>query len=346
MPAVGAKPRRGGLPGIRDQDAGAEAPAYKTMVDAGTQAFLDIISSSGGKPVAEQTPAEFRETVRAGSLALAPPVEELHSVRDVAVPGPGGSLPVRIYTPRAVAAGDLLPIVVHFHGAGWVGGDLDTHDAIARYYAKHADAVVVAVDYRLAPEHRFPAAVDDAYAAVQWASDHAPELGGDASRLAVLGDSAGATLATVVCRLARDRGTPSIRFQALLYPALDLRIASSYPSRDAFGGGDYFLSVADMHWFRAHYLGHPDAEESDPRVSPVASDDVQRLPPALVVTAGYDPLRDEAKVYADRLSAAGVPVEYHCFESTVHAFISFSALIPAGVEALTFVASRLRAALK
>jgi acetyl esterase len=316
------------------------------MVDAGTQAFLDVIRSSGGKPVAEQTPAEFRETVRAGSLALAPAVEELHSVRDVAIPGPGGSLPVRIYTPRVAAAGELLPIVVHFHGAGWVGGDLDTHDAIARYYAKHADAVVIAVDYRLAPEHRFPAAVDDAYAAVQWASDHAGELGGDASRLAVLGDSAGGTVATAVCRIARDRGTPRIAYQALVYPALDLRLGASYPSRDAFGGGDYFLSVADMHWFRAHYLGNPDVDESDPRVSPLASDDVRNLPPALIVTAGYDPLRDEAKVYADRLSAAGVPVEYRCFESTVHAFMSFSALIPAGMEALQFISHRLNASLK
>ena len=316
------------------------------MVDAGTQAFLDVIRSSGGKPVAEQTPAEFRETVRAGSLALAPPVEELHSVRDIAIPGFGGSLPVRIYTPRAVDAGERLPVIVHFHGAGWVGGDLDTHDAIARYYAKHADAVVVAVDYRLAPEHRFPAAVEDAFASVQWASDHATELGGDASRLAVLGDSAGATLSTVVCRLARDRGTPRIAYQALIYPALDLRLGASYPSRDAFGGGDYFMSLADIQWFRAQYLGNPDVDENDPRVSPLASDDVRQLPPALILTAGYDPLRDEAKIYADRLSAAGVPVEYRCFESTVHAFISFSALIPAGLEALAFVASRLRAAFK
>jgi acetyl esterase len=315
------------------------------MVEAGTQAFLDIIRNSGGKPVFEQTPAEFRETVRAGSLALAPPAEDLHAVRDVHIPGPGGALPVRIYTPRAVAEGERLPIVVHYHGAGWVGGDLDTHDAIARYYARHADAIVIAVDYRLAPEHRFPAAVDDAYAAVQWAADHAHDLGGDPSRLAVLGDSAGATLATVTCLLARDRGMPRIAYQVLVYPALDLRLGCSYPSRDAFGGGDYFLSVADMHWFRAHYLGNPDAEERDPRVSPIASDDLRQLPPALVVTAGYDPLRDEAKVYADRLSAAGVPVEYRCFESTVHAFVSFSALIPVGLEALTFVASRLRTSL-
>jgi acetyl esterase len=316
------------------------------MVDAGTQAFLDVISGSGGKPVSEQTPAEFRETVRAGSLALAPPVEALHEVRDTTIPGPGGAVRVRVYTPRAVASGELLPVVVHYHGAGWVGGDLDTHDAIARYYAKHADAVVVAVDYRLAPEHRFPAAVDDAYAAALWASEHAGDLHGDAARLAVVGDSAGATLATVVCQLARDRRTPPIAFQALLYPPTDLRVDSIYPSVDAFGGGDYFLGRADMDWFRAHYLNDPTAEEGDARVSPLASKDLSRLPPALILTAGYDPLRDEAKEYADRLSAAGVAVEYRCFESTVHAFVSFSALIPAGIEALALVADRLRTALK
>src|SRR6188768_1019931 len=171
--------RQGFGTGRRATPGGTDAysPIYgDQMVDGGTQAFLDVIAGSGGKPVSEQTPAEFRETVRAGSLALAPPVEELHAVRDTTIPGPGGALPVRIYTPRAVASGELLPIVVHYHGAGWVGGDLDTHDAIARYYAKHADAIVIAVDYRLAPEHRFPAAVDDAYAAAAWTATHAHEI--------------------------------------------------------------------------------------------------------------------------------------------------------------------------
>jgi acetyl esterase len=315
------------------------------MVDDGTRAFLEVVRNSGGKPASQQTPAEFRETVRAGSLALAPPREELHEVRDLTIPGPGGPLPVRIYTPRAAAAGERLPIVVHFHGAGWVGGDLDTHDTITRYYAKHAEAVVVSVDYRLAPEHKFPAAVDDAYAATQWAADHAGELGGDASRLAVVGDSAGATLATVVCQLARDRGTPRIAYQALLYPATDMRITEKYASREAFGGGDYFLGDADMLWFRDHYLSDPERQAGDPRVSPLVSSNLGHLPPALVVTAGYDPLRDEGKAYADRLSVAGVAVEYRCFESTVHAFVSFAALIPVGIEALALTASRLRAGL-
>lgn len=316
------------------------------MVDAGTAAFLGALRAAGGKPVAEGTPAEFREQVRGGSLALAPPAEPMHDVRDLRIPGPGGELPLRIYTPRALAAGETLPLVVHYHGAGWVGGDLDTHDAIARYYAKHADAVVIAVDYRLAPEHRFPAAVDDAFAAAEWAAAHGRELGGDPARLAVTGDSAGGTLATVVCALARDRGGPAIRFQALVYPAIDLRGDARYESREAFGSGDYFIGTADINWFRQQYLPDPDVNARDPRVSPMVAADLSRLPPALMITAGFDPLRDEGKAYADRLSQAGVPVEYRCFDDTVHAFASFSAMIPAGLEALALVASRLRRALQ
>jgi acetyl esterase len=315
------------------------------MLDAGSAAFLEAGRASGARPLAEQTPAEFRTTVRAGSLALGPPAEVMHAIENRLIRGSGTDVAVRIYTPRPLNTGESLPLVVHYHGAGWVGGDLDTHDAIARYYAKHVDAIVIAVDYRLAPEHRFPAAVNDAYAAAAWAATHAHELWGDAARLAVTGDSAGGTLAAVVCQLARDRGTPRIAYQALLYPATDLTTGSSYPSRNAFGGGDYFLSTADMFWFRAQYLTDPDTEARDARVSPLVEANLRGLPPALVVTAGYDPLRDEGKAYADRLNAAGVPVEYRCFESTVHAFVSFAAMIPVGLEALAFVASRMRAAL-
>ena len=315
------------------------------MLDGGSAAFLEAGRAAGAKPLAEQTPDEFRATVRAGSLALGPPAEPMHAVEDRQITGPGGDLAVRIYTPRPLDIGERLPLVVHYHGAGWVGGDLDTHDAIARYYARHADAIVIAVDYRLAPEHPFPAAVDDAYAAVVWASNHGHELSGNAERLAVTGDSAGGNLAAVVCQLARERGAPRIAYQALLYPATDLARISSYASRDAFGGGDYFLSTADMDWFRAQYLTDPGSQARDARVSPLLRADLSGLPPALVVTAGYDPLRDEGKAYADRLAAAGVAAEYRCFEGTIHAFVSFAAMIPTGLEALAFVASRMRAAL-
>jgi acetyl esterase len=315
------------------------------MVDQATSTFLDAIRAQGGKPLSEQTPEEFRAQVRMGSLQLAPPSEALHDVRDRRIPGPGGEIPVRIYTPRAVGGGESLPVVGLFHGAGFVAGDLDTHDAIARYYARHADAIVIAVDYRLAPEHRFPAAVDDAYGAVAWASEHARELGGDGSRLAVTGDSAGGNLAAVVCQLARDRGTPRIAFQALLYPVVDWGPLDRYPSIGAFGGGDYFLSNDDMEWFRKQYFTRAQEQERDPRASPILNPNLKALPPALVVTAGHDPLRDEGKAYADKLAAAGVPVEYRCFDDTVHAFVSFAGAIPAGIEALSYVSARMRDAL-
>jgi acetyl esterase len=246
--------------------------------------------------------------------------------------------------PRALAAGERLPIVVHYHGGGFVGGDLDTHEAIARYYCKHADAIVIDVDYRLAPEHRFPTAVDDAYAALTWAVEHAEELQGSPDRIAVAGDSAGGNLAAVVCQLAKERRGPKIAFQALMYPTVDFDLTASYPSRARFGGGDYFLSIRDMAWFQSQYLAG-DAPVTDPRASPLKQADLSGLPPALVVTAGCDLLCDEGKAYADRLAAAGVPVEHRCFEQTIHAFISFAGAIPTGLEALSFIASRLRAAL-
>ena len=312
-------------------------------VDTATAAFLDFLRAQGGKPLPEQTPAEFRAQVRAGSIEMAVASEVMDDVQDRRIPGPGGPIPVRIYTPRPVASGESLPIVVHYHGAGFVAGDLDTHDGIARYYAKHADAIVIAVDYRLAPEHPFPAAVDDAYAAALWASEHAHEIHGDATRVAVTGDSAGGNLAAVVSQLARDRGTPRVAYQALLYPVVDWSDAA-YPSVARFGTGDYFMSSADMGWFKQQYLRDPQ-QERDPRASPIANPNLRDLPPALVVTAGHDPLHDEGKMYADRLREAGVPVEYRCFDQTVHAFVSFAKALPVGVEALAFIASRMRAAL-
>jgi acetyl esterase len=316
--------------------------------DAATLGFLDALKSAGRKPVWEQTVDEMRASIRAASLQLAAPSTPVHDVVDRRMPVPGGEVGLRIYTPRLDSPGSKdgpFPIVVHLHGAGFVAGDLDTHDSIARFHCKHADAVVIAVDYRLAPEHPFPAAVDDAYAAVEWAVEHARELHGDARRIAVLGDSAGGNLAAVVCQLSKARNGPRIAFQALVYPVVDFRSDAAYPSRAQFGGGDFFLSNRDMEFFRSCYLTNVERQASDPRASPLLATDLAGLPPALVVTAGCDPLRDEGKAYGDRLAAAGVPVEYRCFESTIHPFMSFAGAIPVALEGLSFVASRLRAAL-
>jgi acetyl esterase len=315
------------------------------LLDTATGTFLEGLRAAGGKPLYEQTIEEVRAGIRMASLQLAAPAEEMHRVVDRRIPAPGREIGVRIYTPRPLSSGETLPIVLHFHGGGFVAGDLDTHDAIARYVATHADAIVIAVDYRLAPEHPFPAAVDDASDAVAWASAHAAEVGGDPARLAVAGDSAGANLSTVACLLATQRGGPRIAFQALVYPTVDCRPEATFASRDQFGGGDYFLSNRDMEWFRSLYLANVERDAADQRASPLAALSLAGLPPALVVTCGCDLLRDEGQAYAERLAAAGVPVEQRCFDGTIHACLSFAGAIPTGLDALSFVASRLRAAL-
>ena len=315
------------------------------MPDTATTAFLNMLKAIGGPPLSEQPVSSVRNGIKALIEQVGPPRVEVARVSDRKIPGPGSEIGVRVYSPRATPTDERLPIVMHYHGGGWVLGDLDTHDAIPRYYCKHADAIVVSVDYRLAPEHKFPAAVDDSFAALSWALDHARELGANPDRVAVTGDSAGATLSTVVCQIAKARGGPRIAFQALAYPAIDMDLTAHYASRRQFGGGEYFLSFADMEWFASLYLSNPAREAKDPRASPLVSRDLAGLPPALVVTAGFDILRDEGKAYADRLAAAGVPVEYHCFEGTIHAFLTFGGAIPAGAEGLALVAARLRQAL-
>jgi acetyl esterase len=317
----------------------------QVVIDPATGAFLEAMRSSGGKPLSELPIEDVRANIRGASAQLAPPPADVARVEDRRIPAAGGDFAVRIYTPHGSAP---RPILVYFHGGGWAAGDLDTHDSSARYYAAHADATVVSVGYRQPPEHKFPIAVDDSIAAVEWAAAHAADIGGDPGRLAVAGDSAGGNLAAVVCQLAKQRGGPRIAYQVLIYPAVDLRGVAddpAYPSRGQFGNGEFFLSRRDMEWFRSLYLADIPGESHDPRVSPIAAADLSGLPPALIVTAGCDVLRDEAKAYADRLSAAGVPVEYRCFAGTIHAFLSFAGAIPLGLEALSFVAERLKRSL-
>jgi len=334
--------------GSTDEDISSAlhyGPMNTMRPDPATEQFLGMLRAAGRPPLYEQPIA----AARAGSVGLSQQMASqtlaVHRVEDRRLPTAAGDVGIRVYWPRPVAAGEQLPIVVHFHGGGFVLCNLDTHDAIARSYCRHADAIVINVDYRLAPEHKFPAAVDDSYAAVCWAAEHAAELGGDAQRIAVTGDSAGGNLAAVICQLAKSKGGPAIAFQALIYPVVDLDLASTFASRAEFGGGDYFLTLRDMEWFNSLYFTDAASQVKDPRASPLRTEDLTGLPPALVVTAGCDPLRDEAKVYADRLAAAGVPVEYRCFGGTIHAFLSFAAAIPAADEAVAFIAERLHTAL-
>ena len=312
------------------------------VVEPATESLLAQMRAGGGKPLYEMSVEEVRAIVVGSSAALAGPRIEVGSAVDRRLATRKGEVPVRVYTPSG-ARRDVPPLIVYFHGGGFVAGDLDTSDGTARYLCQNSDAIVVSVDYRRPPEDKFPAAVEDAQGVVEWVAEHAGELGGDKSRLAVAGDSAGGNLAAVVCQLATAQGGPGIAFQALFYPVLDFTFPSS-PSRTQFGGGDFFLSTRDMEWFREHYLEDA-AQASDPRVSPLKAANVGGLPPALIVAAECDLHTDEGRAYAERLSAAGVPVEYRCFTGTIHAFMAFSGAIPLGREGLAFAAARLRLAL-
>jgi acetyl esterase len=312
------------------------------VLDPDTDALLAGIRAAGGKPLWEQTVDEVRARVTMSSEMLAGTVIEVGSVVDRTIESDGQPLPLRVYTPSGDHAGPL-PVLLYFHGGGFVAGSLDTHAPLARYLCQNADVIVVAVGYRKAPEARFPAAVNDAMAATEWVARNGKDIGADSSCIAVAGDSAGGNLAAVVCQLAKARGGPRIAFQALFYPLMDFTLAPS-PSRVQFGGGDFFLANRDMEWFRELYLTDP-THASDPRVSPLLAPDVSGLPPTLIVAAGCDLLVDEGRAYADRLRAAGVTVEHRCFDGTIHAFMSFTGAIPLGREALSLAASRVRGAL-
>ncbi|AJF70223.1 alpha/beta hydrolase [Streptomyces vietnamensis] len=284
--------------------------------------------------------AEARARLRTLTVGPGDPatVPEVASVTSTVV---AGSLPARVYRPAATG---VLPTVVYLHGGGWVLGDLDTHDVQARTLCRDLDAVVVSVDYRLAPEHRFPAAVDDAYAALTWVAEHVDDFGGDASRLVIGGDSAGATLSTVCARQARADGLP-LAAQLLVYPSTD--ISGLYPSRAENGEG-YFLTTEEVHWFFEQYLGvprsSPDAARlhADPRVAPLRAESLAGLAPAVVVTAEFDPLRDEGDRYAEALRDAGVRVEHRQFEGLVHGFYGMGRLSPAAGSATTWTNAALK----
>jgi acetyl esterase len=309
------------------------------------RAILDLIEGAGAPPLSEQTPEDLRTAYAA--LSAFGVKDEVASVTDRTVPGPGGDLPVRVYVPASpdgVAAGEgaaARPVLVWFHGGGWVIGDLETADGTVRAMANGAGTVVVSVDYRLAPEHPFPAAVDDALAAVRWVADNAAELGVDPARLAVGGDSAGGNLAAVVSQQLRDSG-PAIAFQLLVYPVTDAKLV--LPSIDENGEG-YFLEKETMQWFVHHYLG--DGGRDDPRVSPLAATDgaLVGLPPALVITAELDPLRDEGEAYGERLGAAGVDVTVTRYDGVIHGFFSMRDMLPDGAAAIAEATTALRTTL-
>lgn len=264
------------------------------------------------------------EELRARPVANPETVEAVHKVEDRTVPGPEGDIPLRIYTPEGEGP---FPILVYYHGGGFVTGDLESHDAVCRSLSKASDHVVVAVDYRLAPEHPFPAGPHDCYAATKWVYDNANEVNGDATRLSVGGDSAGGNLAAVVALMARDKEDFPIAKQLLLYPTTDGFELGKYPSYDENGTG-YFLTLESMHFFAQAYVQNPDFNK-DPYAAPMNADDLSNLPPALIITAEFDPLRDEGEAYGDCLREAGVEVVTCREEGLIHGFFNLFSLMDA-----------------
>jgi len=269
------------------------------------------------------TPAEAREAFLASRLALQPDPEPVAHVAALAAQGHAGPIPLRLYRGIGADEGRPQPALVYFHGGGWVIGDLESHDQACRALANAARAIVVAVDYRLAPEHKFPAAVDDAIDATRWIAGHAQSLGIDPAQLAVGGDSAGGNLAAVVALDARDRGGLPLVFQLLIYPATDMGLDRPSHVRHA---EQLPLRRSTMRWFVGHYLRSP-ADVADWRASPLRAPSLRGLPPALVVTAGFDPLSDEGEAYARALSDAGVPVVHQRFAGQIHGFLSMGRIV-------------------
>jgi acetyl esterase len=311
-------------------------------LDPQAQDVINLVIKSGRPAYNTLSPKEARQLFRETRPAATPTPAEIGAVRDLTADGPGGPIPVRVYRPAGVAAGTALPVLVYYHGGGWVIGDLDTHDVQCRQITAEAGITVVAVDYHLAPEHKFPAAVDDAWAATRWVVARAGELGVDPARLAVAGDSAGGNLAAVVALMARDAGGPAIALQVLIYPVTDVGAESKSYSDFAEG---YMLTRDGMRWFTSHYLKTP-SDAQDWRVSPLRAASLAGLPPALVITAGFDPLRDEGAAYARRLTEAGGQVDYINYGGMIHGFMPMGKLLATGNRATSHVALSLRQALR
>ena len=292
-------------------------------LDARAKRFLDTLAALNPPSALSLSAAERREALK-HLLSFSGRSEAVGAVEDRTLPGPAGSLALRIYTPASRHSSEALPGLIYFHGGGLVAGSLETHDAICRCLANASECRVLSVDYRLGPESRFPAALEDGCAATQWIAGHARELRLDPARLGICGDSAGATLAAVVCQMQADSGGAALAFQFLLCPIMDF-IAESASRRELAHG--YLVDRETLEHDLRHYLG-PDADAADPRISPLRAPDLRGLPPTIVHTAEFDPLRDEGRAYAERLEAAGVRTLYRCHPGMIHLFYGMRGLIP------------------
>ncbi|HLZ55573.1 MAG TPA: alpha/beta hydrolase [Ktedonosporobacter sp.] len=305
-------------------------------LDPQTKTYLDQMAALNMPALSSLPPDVIRQGI-AAQIASAPAGEAVAKVENRSIPGPAGEIPVRIYTPEGTGP---FPVLVFFHGGGWVICNLDTHDGQCRSLANGAGCVVVSVDYRLAPEHKFPAAPQDCYAATLWVAEHAAEINGDASRIAVGGDSAGGNLTAVVTQMVRDQGGPRLVFQLMIYPGTDF--TSQTLSKKENGEG-YFLTLEDMDWFEGHYL-NSEADKLNPLASPLLAKDLSNLPPALILTAEYDPLRDEGEEYGRRLREAGVPVIVRRYNGLIHGFFGMALIVDEAKRAVQETSQTLREA--
>jgi acetyl esterase len=306
-------------------------------LDPRVKRFLNVLAAAN-PPDAGTATVEERRAGLASLMGFAGPPIALERVEDRTLPGPAGAMQMRLYSP---SSGDQLPGLIYFHGGGFVAGSLETHDCIARALAQSGAARVASVDYRLAPEHRFPAALEDAVAAVRYISAHAVEFGIDSARLGVCGDSAGATLAAATCRTLAGAGGPALRLQLLLCPILDY--SRSTASKREFSRG-YLIDQATLDHDLRHYLP-AGIEPSDPRVSPLLAESVAGLPKTSIHTAEFDPVRDEGRNYFERLAQAGNEVSYTCHPGMIHLFYGLGAVIPYARTAFEQIGGEIRAAL-
>lgn len=319
-------------PTILDQPGGA-------MPDPQTQNILDLVAKADVPHYKSLTPKELRQGHEAFFAPLSLPPEDTVNVIEKHIPGPADDIRIRIYQPLPLPDSPL-PVMIYYHGGGMMVGSIELYDTICQRLCKQSGIIIVSVDYRLSPENKFPAAVHDAYAAVLWTSKNAPSFKGDPHKLAIGGDSGGGNLAAVATQLLRDKNGPKISFQLLIYPAVGN--GKGYKSLSIFDG-KYLSECEQLLWFYDQYMSSPD-QINDPRVSPILTKDLSNLPPAFIITAGFDILRDEGEHYAERLREAGVATELHRYETTIHPFLNMAGVVEPAKDALDECGQKLRKA--
>ncbi len=309
------------------------------MLDIQAQKLLEAAKSSGLPPVYYLSVDEARSRMRTTFITQDKP-ERVYKVLNKSIPCPGYKIRLRVYKP---SDSNDLPCIIYFHGGGWVLNDLDTHDAVCRSLANQVDAVIISVDYRRAPEYKYPTPIEDAYTATEWIFANTNKLGINASRIAIGGDSSGATQATVVCQMARDRGTFNIKFQWLVYPVTDFYFPGTASYREMAEG--YGINRDFMIWVWNKYIDE-NTDINDPYLCPLRAKDLTNLPPAFIMTANYDPLRDEGELYAEKLSLAGVNVKLKRYKNQMHGFIMQRKNIDTAIQAFSDAVNELKIGLK